>query len=100
MKMLGQLQESQKRVEVVKQKLSKEFIEDKSVDNLLKVAVYKNGRIKDIQIDDDLLQDKEQLIDYMILLLNKTLEKAQNEYNRELEAEARKGLPSIPGMGF
>lgn len=100
MKMLGQLQESQQRVETLKKKLSQETIEEKTRDQLLSVEVYKNGRLKNIQIDDELLEDKEQLIDYIILTLNKALEKAQKDFDNQVEAEARKGLPSIPGMGF
>lgn len=80
MKMLGQLQESQQRVETLKKKLSQETIEEKTGDQLLSVEVYKNGRLKNIQIDDELLEDKEQLIDYIILTLNKALEKAQKRF--------------------
>lgn len=100
MKMLGQLQESQQRVENLKKKLSQESLEEKTGDELLSVEVYKNGRLKDIKIDDELLEDKEQLTDYIILTLNKALEKAQKEFDSQLEAEAKKGLPRIPGMGF
>ncbi len=100
MKMLGQLQESQRNVEAAKQKLAQEFVTETSSDNLLKVEVYKNGRIKDIEIREELLQDKDQLLDYLTLNLNKALEKAQTEYETELQKEAKKGLPKIPGMPF
>ncbi len=100
MKMLGQLQESQKNIEEAKNKMANEYIAESSSDNLLKVEVYKNGRIKDIAIEDQLMEDKEQLTDYLILTLNKALEKAQIDYEAELQKVARKGLPNIPGMPF
>lgn len=98
--MLGKLQESQQRIEEAKKRMSNEFLEEKSSDDLLKVCVSKNGRIKEIEINNDLLEDKEQLIDYLILTLNKALEKAQNQYDSELEKVAKQGMPSIPGMPF
>jgi DNA-binding protein YbaB len=46
-----------------------------STDGLLKVTITANRTIKSV-IADDLLQDKEQLEDYMILVMNKAIVKA------------------------
>ncbi|AFL96302.1 DNA-binding protein, YbaB/EbfC family [Ornithobacterium rhinotracheale DSM 15997] len=100
MKMLGQLQESQQKIQNAKEAMKNEFLDEKSSDNLLEVKVSKAGRVKEIKIDDELLEDKEQLVDYLILTLNKALEKAQNQYDAELERVARQGMPQIPGMPF
>lgn len=100
MKMLGQLKESQRKIEDVKERLSNEYLTESSVNQLLTVKVSKNGRLKDLQIDDNLLEDKDELIDYLILTLNKALDKAQNEYDAELEKVAKDGMPNIPGLGF
>ncbi|QAR30892.1 YbaB/EbfC family nucleoid-associated protein [Ornithobacterium rhinotracheale] len=100
MKMLGQLQESQQKIQNAKEAMKNEFLDEKSSDNLLEVKVSKAGRVKEIKIDDELLEDKEQLVDYLILTLNKALEKAQNQYDEELERVARQGMPQIPGMPF
>lgn len=100
MKMLGALQKSQKKVEEVKEAMANELIAEKSSDELLTVVVSKNGRLKDLQINDDLLEDKEQLSDYLILTLNKALEKAQLEYDKAIENAAKEGMPKIPGMPF
>ena len=100
MKMLGQLQESQRKVEEAKTRMSNEFITQSTSDNLLSAKVSKNGRIKEISINDELLEDKEQLVDYLILALNKALDKAQNEFDAEIEKVAKSGLPQIPGMPF
>jgi DNA-binding protein YbaB len=45
-----------------------------------------------------LLEDKEQLEDYLIVTLNKAIEKATNVNERELDAVAKMDMPMIPGM--
>ena len=47
---------------------------------------------------DELLQDKEQLEDYLVLTLNKAIKKATDVHEAELGAVAKEGMPSIPGM--
>jgi DNA-binding protein YbaB len=49
-------------------------------------------------LDDSLLQDKEQLTDYLIITLNKAMTKATEVHDAELSAVAREGMPDIPGM--
>jgi hypothetical protein len=65
---------------------------------LLKVTLTANRKIKSISIDDALLEDKEQLEDYLILVLNKAIEKASNVNQAELDAVAKMDMPMIPGM--
>lgn len=45
-----------------------------------------------------MLEDKEQLEDYLILTLNKAIAKATNINEAELAAVAKEGMPNIPGM--
>jgi len=45
-----------------------------------------------------LLLDKEQLEDYLLLVLNNAIEKASNVNEAELGAVAQSGIPKIPGM--
>lgn len=100
MKMLGQLQESQKKVEEAKNRMANEFLTESTSDNLLTAKVSKTGRVKELNINDELLEDKEQLTDYLILTLNKVLEQAQTQYEAELANVAKQGMPKIPGMPF
>ena len=48
--------------------------------------------------DDELLQDKEQLEDYLVLHINKAIEQATKINEAELGAVAKEGMPNIPGM--
>jgi len=74
------------------------LIDEKSNDNLLHVTITANRKIRSITIDESLLEDKEQLEDYLILVLNKAIEKATNVNEAELAAVAKEGMPNIPGM--
>jgi len=98
MGMMGKLQEAQKKVEETKQRLNNVLIDEQSADGLLKVTVTANRQIRTIDINDELLRDKEQLEDYLILTLNKALDKAGAINEAELAAAAKDGMPNIPGM--
>ncbi len=98
MGMMGKLQEAQKKVEETKQRLNSVLIDEQSADGLLKVTVTANREIRSLEVNDELLSDKEQLEDYLILTLNKALEKAGAINEAELAAAAKDGMPNIPGM--
>ena len=98
MNMIGKLKETQKKVEETKKRLDTVLIDEKSNDALLQVTLTANRQIKSITIDDELMADKEQLEDYLILTLNKAIEKASKVNETELAAVAKEGLPNIPGM--
>jgi len=98
MGMMGKLKETQEKVEATKKRLDTVLIDENSPDQLLKVTLSANRTIKEIEIDASLLQDKEQLEDYLILTLNKAIEKATEINEAELAAVAKDGMPNIPGM--
>ncbi len=98
MGMMGKLQETQKKIEETKKRLDTVLVDEQSADGLLKVTLTANRAIKSITVDDSLLEDKEQLEDYLILVLNKAIEKATNVNETELAAVAKDGMPNIPGM--
>ncbi|WP_100615870.1 YbaB/EbfC family nucleoid-associated protein [Confluentibacter citreus] len=98
MNMMGKLKETQKKIEDTKKRLDTVLIDEKSNDDLLKITITANRKIKSISISDDLLNDKEQLEDYLILTLNKAIERATQVNETELAAVAKEGMPNIPGM--
>lgn len=98
MGMMGKLKETQQKIEDTKKRLDTVLIDEQSNDSLLKVTLTANRKIKSISIDDALLEDKEQLEDYLILVLNKAIEKASNVNQAELDAVAKMEMPMIPGM--
>jgi len=98
MGMMGKLKETQKKVAATKERLNTVLIDEESADGLLKVTLTANREIKSISVDDSLLEDKEQLEDYLVLTLNKAITKATEVNETELAAVAKEGMPNIPGM--
>ena len=98
MGMMGKLQDAQRKVEETKKRLDTVLIDEKSSDGNIQVTLTANRTIKSISISEDLLNDKEELEDYLIITLNKAIEKATKVNETELAAAAKGGLPNIPGL--
>lgn len=98
MGMMGKLKETQQRIEDTKKKLDAVLVSEQSNDGLLKVSITANNSLKSITIDDSLLEDKEQLEDYLILVINNAIAKATQINQTELDAVAKMDMPNIPGM--
>ncbi|MCE2612009.1 YbaB/EbfC family nucleoid-associated protein [Flavobacteriaceae bacterium D16] len=96
MGMMGKLKETQEKVKATKERLNSVSLQETSSDGLLAVTITANRTIKAIDIDDQLLEDKEQLEDYLILTLNKAIEKANQIQEKELAAVAKEGMPNLP----
>ncbi len=98
MGMMGKMQETQKKLAEAQEKLNAVVLEQSSLDGLLKVKITANSELKSIEIVDALLDDKEQLEDYLILVINQAIAKASAKSKAELDAVAKVDLPMIPGM--
>ncbi|TAF73262.1 MAG: YbaB/EbfC family nucleoid-associated protein [Flavobacterium sp.] len=98
MGMMGKLKETQQKIEDTKKRLNTVLIDEQSSDGLLKITVTANTAVKSITIADALLEDKEQLEDYLILVLNKAIARANQVNQTELDAVAKMDMPMIPGM--
>lgn len=100
MGMMQKLQEAKAKVEATKERLNSVYLQEKSNDELLKVEITANREIKKIEIDPSLLEDVEQLEDYLILTLNKAIAKATQVNEAEIGAVAKEGMPNIPGLNL
>ncbi|MFZ0489501.1 MAG: YbaB/EbfC family nucleoid-associated protein [Salegentibacter sp.] len=98
MGMMNKIKETQEKVEATKERLKSVFIDEESSDGLLKVTISASREIKNISVADELLEDKEQLEDYLVLTLNKAIKKASDVNEAELGAVAKEGMPDIPGL--
>jgi DNA-binding YbaB/EbfC family protein len=98
MGMMGKLKATQQKIEETKKRLDTFLIDEQSADGLLKVTLTANSKIKSVVIADALLEDKDQLEDYLILVMNKAIEKAASVNQAELDAVTRVDMPMIPGM--
>ena len=98
MGMMNKLKETQRKFEATKERLNTVLIDEASSDQKLKVTITANRTVKSITIDDELMQDKEMLEDYLVLTLNKAIERATSVNETELAAVAKEGMPNIPGL--
>mgnify|MGYP003854723877 CR=1 FL=1 len=98
MGMMGKLKETQEKVEATKKRMDTVLIDENSSDSLLKITVTASRKIKKIDIADELLEDKEQLEDYLVLTMNKAIKKATDINEAEIGSAAKDGMPDIPGM--
>ncbi len=98
MGMMGKMKETQEKVAQTKKRLDTVILDEQSTDQLLSVSISANNQLKAVKIDDALLQDKEQLEDYLLVVINKAIEKATAIHLAEIEAVSKVDLPMIPGM--
>ena len=96
--MMQKLKDAKQKVEETKIRLNTILVDGESNGGAVKVTVTGNREVKSIEIVDALLQDKEELEDYLVLALNDALTKANKINEAELAAAAKDGMPNIPGL--
>lgn len=98
MGMMGKLKETQQKIEETKNRLNNVYLDEQSNDGHLKVTITANRELRSLEIDPILLADREQLEDYLLLVINKAIAKATAVNETELAAVAKLDMPNIPGM--
>ena len=96
--MMAKLKEAQAKIEETKKRLDTVYVDGESGNGTVVVTVTANREVKNIAIDDSLLKDKEALEDYLIIALNKAIEKANAVNEAEMAAAAKDGMPDLPGL--
>ncbi|WP_347175327.1 YbaB/EbfC family nucleoid-associated protein [Polaribacter uvawellassae] len=96
--MMSKLKEAQQKVEETKTRLNYVLIDETSSNGKIQVTVTANRELKAIKIDDSLLNNAEELEDYLIVTLNNAIKKATEINEQELAVAAKSGMPNIPGM--
>jgi len=90
---MGKLQEAQAQSKKMKERLAE--VQIKEGDNDLWVLINANREVKDIHIDDSLMQDSEELSDRLVLCLNKALDKAAQIHEQEMQSVAKDMMPGL-----
>jgi DNA-binding YbaB/EbfC family protein len=96
--MMAKLKEAQAKIEETKKRLDTVYVDGESGNGTVVVTVTANREVKNIAIDDSLLEDKEALEDYLIIALNNAIEKANAVNEAEMAAAAKDGMPDLPGL--
>ena len=95
--MMNQLQQAQQKMEETKKRLNSVLI-DEEISGKIKVTVTANREVKSIQLNESLMEDSEELEDYLVLTLNKALKRANEINDQEMAAAAKNNMPNIPGL--
>ncbi len=97
---MGKIQEAQKQMEETKKQLSNIFIDAEVEGGLVKVKADCNLKIVNIDISDQLFQnkDKSEVEDLIIWAVNKALEKAKETQEVEMSKVAKGMLPNLGGL--
>ena len=98
MGLMGKLKEAKAKAEATKERLKSVYVDETSPEGLINITATASGRLKEIKIGIDKVEDIEQLEDYLLLTINKALDKAQAIHDTEMAAVAKEGMPNIPGM--
>lgn len=95
--MMEKLKEAQQKIEETKARLNTVLIEEEASNGKIKVVLTANSLVKSISISNE-LSDNEEIEDYLIIAMNKALERANAIKETELAEAAKNGMPNIPGM--
>lgn len=100
MDMMNKLQAVQGKFEELKNRLDAQSFTEFSMDGNLSITLTELATIENIEIREELMADKEQLEDVLIVTLNKALEKVKNNAIEEAKKTAKESLPPLPGLGL
>ncbi len=95
---MGKLEEAKKNVEEARKKLDHVLIDAEAGNGFVKVSVTGNRKLKNLEIAEEAMKDKEMLEDYLMIALNKALDEAGKMQETELKKAATDALPNIPGL--
>ena len=84
--MQGQVEETKKRLENVSVQGQAEGIV---------VRINGNRKIQDIQIPEELMDDKEALQDLLLTACNRAIEQANNLHDTEMASQAKNMMPGL-----
>ncbi len=96
--MMENFQNAQKKVEETKKRLDTVSMVESSADANISITITANREIKDIKINESLLDDKEALEDFLVITMNKAIQRATAINEAEMAAAAKSGLPDLGGM--
>lgn len=88
------MQEDMKKM---REELESTVIEAESGAGMVKVQMTGDGKVRNIDIDDSIMNDKKMMTDLVVAAVNSAQEKVQEKLNQNMQS-LQGGLPNIPGM--
>jgi DNA-binding YbaB/EbfC family protein len=98
--MFGKLAEAQQKAEEIKNRLELISVEGIAGDETVKVIATGNKHIKQIQIDDSLMQvsKKEELEDLLLVAIERAMQQAENVSASEMKNLMGSMMPGLGGL--
>ncbi len=97
--MMKKLQQAKAEMDKIKERLDSITVEGTSPQNKIKVTCNGNRVIKGIDIaDDELMNDKDMMEDFLVLAVNDALQKAEKVNESEMRSAASTMMPGLGGM--
>jgi len=92
---MGKMQEMKQKSEEVKSTLDGIKVSAEAEEGKVKVECNGNRKITGLEIESELLADKEQLEELTLIAVNRALEKAEKVYEAEMQSVAKGMLPGF-----
>lgn len=96
--MMKKLKEAQAKMEEIKARLETITVVGESQNGLVKVSISGNRVVKNIDINNELLNDKDALEDFILQATNRAIESANSINEAEMGKAAQGIMPNIPGL--
>lgn len=96
--MIEQLKQAQQKMEAMKQRLDNITVSGSVEGGKINVELTASRKIKNIHIADELMQDKDELIDLLSIALNRALDSADKANEAEQSAAAREMMGNMGGL--
>ena len=93
--MMGKLQQMKGAVDESKKRLENIFVKGESECKRIRFVLDGNRKVKDISIDDELLLDKQELIDLLVESFNNAIDDADHVNENEMKNTAFDLFPEI-----
>ena len=93
--LLGKMGDMKKSVAAQKERLETVRVRGEAADNKIVILLDGNRKLCDITIDPSLLEDHEELEDYLSIAFNRAIEKANTLNESEMGDLAKNFLPGL-----
>lgn len=93
--LMQQMEEMKRKTEETRKRLDEIYVTAKSPDDGVEVKMNGNRKVSGIKINEELLQDKEQLEDMLVIAFNRAVELAEKVNEAEMGSIARDMLPGM-----
>lgn len=96
--LFGKMQQLQQQVEDTRKRLAEQRVEAEAGGGMVRVTANGARQVLKIQLDDEVVQDREMMEDLICAAVNKALDLADQLAKEEMGKATAGMLPNMPGM--